>query len=86
MNESEGRKYVDQGYGTVYDPAEKKEIKQKPDKPLTDIPDDFPGKNHFLDAGITQMKDIRKMKDFDQIPGVGKSIGNKISDYLKENK
>jgi len=86
VNESEGKKYVDQGFGVIYDPSEKKEIKPKSEKPTTDIPDDFPGRNHLIDAGICFMKEVSKIKDFDEIPGIGQSIEQKIVNYFAEPK
>ncbi len=86
VNKSEGEKYVKQGFGVLYDPTEKKEIKPKTEKPSTDLPYDFPGRSHFIDAKIFFIKDIKLMKDYDQIPGVGQSIESKVIEYLKKHK
>jgi len=50
-----------------------------------DLPEDLPGKDAFINHGITSMADIKQIRDFTEIKGIGKSTDAQIQEYLTAN-
>jgi len=55
----------------------------KPAEPIIDLPEDLPGRLALLAHGITKLSDIKQIKDFTEIKGIGKSTSSQILEFLK---
>lgn len=78
--------HVREGTAEYYDPESKKKVKPEPKKE-SDIPDDFPAKNHFDDAGKS-FNDVKKLAEkgkLQSIEGIGQSTENKVMEYFDGN-
>jgi len=84
VNETEALEYIKKGFGVQYDPVKKEVIERPKEDPFTNLPDDFPGREHLIQAGICLMELVLEMKDFDQIPGIGQVTEKRILEYLKK--
>lgn len=74
---------VKEGVAEYYDPSTKKEVKAEPEKG-SDIPEDFPAKNHFDQAGKS-FDDVKKLAEkgkLQSVEGVGQSTENKVMEYF----
>lgn len=85
VNAPEALDYIEAGHGIEYDPVSAREHHPEPEEPQENLPDDLPGKRHFLKAGITEFEEVKDLKDFDEISGIGQSTENKIIAYLEDN-
>ena len=83
--EKEAIGYIKRALGYQYDPVKKEVIDSPHQDPFTDLPDDFPGREYLIKAGICLVELVAEMKDFDQVPGIGQATEEKIIKYLDEN-
>lgn len=49
----------------------------------TGLPDDFPGRDSLLAAGIDSIESATGVDDLEAIPGIGKATAKKIRAYLE---
>ena len=70
--EAFGMKMVNLGYAEI--------VTQSADG----LPEDLPGKEAFLEAGITTIDDVKAIGDFTQIKGIGEATAVRITEYLKK--
>jgi len=47
----------------------------------SDLPEDLPGRNHILKAGLS-LDELKEIKDFTDIPGIKKNIAEKLTQYF----
>lgn len=52
----------------------------------TAIPEDIPGYDHLIDAGLKTIEDIESYNDLTKIKGIGDATKEDIVNYLAENK
>jgi len=77
VDEGLAGRYIQEGYGEAYDPVKKQAIRPDPS-----LPDDLPGREHFINSGITTMDQVREVSDYDLIEGIGQATEKKIIEYL----
>jgi hypothetical protein len=82
VSREEGEGYIKNKFGEEYLPAEKKIISTVS---ITDLPDDFPGRQQLIKAGICFLEMLPDIKDFKQIKGIGAGLETKIKEYLDGN-
>lgn len=59
---------------------------REPERQFTPLPDDFPGKEALLAAGIDALEDVpRKGKDLTAVSGIGPVTANQILTWFKVN-
>lgn len=59
---------------------------REPAKQYTPLPEDFPGRDALLEAGIDALEDVpRKGKDLTAVSGIGKVTANQILTWFKVN-
>jgi hypothetical protein len=51
---------------------------------LMALPEDIPGYDHLIDAGIKTVEEVMAMKDITKVHGIGKATAKDIQDYLGE--
>lgn len=79
----QAREYMEKGYAKEYDP-ETKETGELEEADLSDIPDDFPGREHFIEADLT-WEDVRRLYgdgDLQNVDQIGPSTETKIQNYF----
>lgn len=62
----------------------KKYVAPEPEAPVSDLPEDFPGRDALIEHGLTTLAEARQIKDFTEIKGIGKSTNAMILDFLKK--
>lgn len=62
--------YLDKGIAEEWKPPE------------DNLPDDLPGKKHFLEAGYNDLKVIEHLSDWDAVPGIGQITEDKLVEYF----
>ena len=85
VQEDTGLEYIEKGYGQEYDP-DKGETDELPHANPSDIPDDFPAREHFLNAGIRDFEDVKQLHengDLQSVDQIGQSTEQKINKYFE---
>lgn len=49
------------------------------------IPDDLPGRKHFIDAGFDSLQSLGILEDWTQVNGVGPKTAEELDNYFKNN-
>lgn len=86
VQNSTADEYIDDEYAVEYNPMEEKEEQESKD-PVSDIPEDFPARHHFIEADISSLDAVKKLADdgeLQSVAGIGNSTEHKIENYLGE--
>jgi hypothetical protein len=80
VDSKDAERFIKSGEASLFDSksgalVEAKEIE-------TDLPDDIPGKEKLIDAGLKYLGDLKKFDSFEWIPGVGKATEKQIKEWL----
>jgi hypothetical protein len=59
------------------------EVTESQPPAVGDLPDDFPGRAHLLDAGLGTIEAVRRHEDLTQISGIGPATADKIKEALE---
>jgi hypothetical protein len=49
------------------------------------LPNDLPGRDAFLEAGIETVEEIKELDDLTKVNGIGDATAEDIVEYFKEN-
>lgn len=47
------------------------------------IPPDLPGREHFLKAGFNSLQDMKALKSWEQVKGIGPKTAEELDEYFK---
>lgn len=80
--EEEAARYLEQDMAEEYHPPEEPEPEPEP---TIDIPDDLPGRNHFVESEIysyDKVKELAEEGELQSVEGIGESTEHKINQYI----
>lgn len=80
--ESEGEDYIAEGYGREWNVPEPT---QTPDEQtVTPLPENMPGRDALYDYGCRTLEDVKDIRDWDEVPGIGQVTEGKLEDYFED--
>lgn len=79
----DAEEYMEKGYAKEYDP-QTKETNELEYADLSDIPDELPGREHFIEAGLEfdDVMELYRNGDLQEVDQIGPSTETRIKNYF----